>query len=161
MIHLISSISIEQPARQVFDFISTPENDFQWQYGTLLAATLPKRSGAAQTFFRTFGHLLGRRNLSTFEVTEYEPDKKYGFKSLSGPVHSSTFYLIEEIRVGTRLHIFIQACAPHFFQITERLLEKTMRAQLEENVSVLKSILETGTSAHMRTAGPPQAGTAE
>ena len=147
MIHLISTIQIDRPVRQVFDFVSNPENDFQWQYGTLLAATIPKRNGAMQTFFRTFGHLLGRRNLSTFEVTEYEPGQKYGFKSLSGPVHSRTYYFLEAIRGGTRLHIFSQACAPHFFKITERLLEKTMRSQLEENLVALKIILEFGDSA--------------
>ena len=75
MINLISSILIERPARQVFDFVSTPENDFQWQYGILATARLPKGSGAMRTFFRSIGHLMGRRNLSTFEITELEPNK--------------------------------------------------------------------------------------
>lgn len=153
MINLTSSIRIEQPARQVFDFISTPENDFQWQYGTLAAATIPQKSGALQTFFRSIGHLMGRRNLSTFEVTEYVPGEKYGFKSLSGPVHSNTSYLLENVQDGTRIHIFIQASAPHFFKVTERLLEKTMTAQLEENLNMLKTILETRPSASV----PPPA----
>ena len=144
MINLMSNMLIDRPIKQVFDFISTPENDFQWQYGTLATARLPKKSGAVQTFFRSFGHLMGRRNLSTFEVTDYEPDEKYGFKSLSGPVHSNTSYILENVAGRTRMYIFIQASAPHFFKITERLLEKTMRNQLEENVAVLKTILETG-----------------
>ena len=102
-----------------------------------------------QSFFRSIGHLMGRRNLSTFEVTDYEPDEKYRFKSLSGPVHSNTCYILENVGGGTRLHIFIQASAPHFFKITERLLEKTMRKQLDENVTLLKTILETGSSANL------------
>jgi polyketide cyclase/dehydrase/lipid transport protein len=146
MIKLISSILIERPIKQVFDFISTPENDFQWQYGTLATASLPKARGTLQTFFRSIGHLMGHRNLSTFEVTEYEPNQNYGFKSLSGPVHSCTSYTLKNINGRTRLRIYIQASAPNFFKITEKLLGMTMKEQLEGNVAMLKEILEENTS---------------
>lgn len=147
MINLMSSTLIDRPIGQVFEFVSTPENDFRWQYGTLAAARLPRGGGAMQTFFRSIGHLMGRRNLSTFEVTEYEPDKKYGFKSLSGPVHTRTSYILEPVGGRTRVNVFIQASAPDFFHITERLLGRTMKRQLEENVSVLKTILEENPTA--------------
>jgi hypothetical protein len=146
MINLISSTFIERPVQQVFDFVSTPENDFQWRYGTLATARLPKGSDAMQSFFRSIGHLMGRRNLSTFEITEFEPNKKYGFKSLSGPVHSRTSYTLEKLNDRTRINISIQANAPNFFQITEKLLGKTMKKQLEEDVGRLKSILEQNSS---------------
>jgi uncharacterized protein YndB with AHSA1/START domain len=142
LINLISSTLIERPVKQVFDFVSTPENDFQWQYGTLATASLPKGSSTMQTFFRSIGRLVGRRNLGTFEVTEYEPNKKYGFKSLTGPVHSKTTYTLEHVSGGTRISISIQASAPKFFRVTERLLWTTMKKQLEEDVTSLKNILE-------------------
>ena len=142
MIKLISSTIIERPVQQVFDFVSTPENDFQWRYGTLATAMLPKGSDSMRTFFRSIGHLMGRRNLSTFEITEVEPNKKYAFKSLSGPVHTSTSYLLENVSGRTRINIAIQASAPNFFHITEKLLWKTMKKQLEEDVARLKTILE-------------------
>jgi uncharacterized protein YndB with AHSA1/START domain len=147
LINLISSTLIERPAKQVFDFISTPENDFQWHDGTLATVRLPRVSGTLQTFFRSIGHLMGRRNLGTFEVTEYEPDKKYGFKSLTGPVHSTTSYSLEHVQGGTRIHVSIQANVQNFFQITERLLETTMKKQLEEDVARLKDILEENASS--------------
>jgi len=142
MIKLFSSTLIERPIKQVFDFVSTPENDFKWQYGTLATASLPKTTGTLRTFFRSIGHLMGRRNLSTFEVTEYEPHKKYGFKSLTGPVHSTTSYILENVNGWTRIRISIQASAPNFFKVTERLLEITMKKQFEEDISRLKAILE-------------------
>ena len=147
MIHLTSSTLIDLPVRQVFDFVSAPENDFQWQYGTLATARLSKGSGAMRTFFRSIGHLMGRRNLSTFEITEFEPNKKYGFKSLSGPVHSRTSYTLEKVNYRTRINIAIQASAPNFFHITEKLLWKTMKKQLEEDVVKLRTILEENSTA--------------
>jgi hypothetical protein len=158
MINIMSSILIDHPIKKVFDFVSMPENDFQWQYGTLAAASLPRKNGAAQSFYRSIGHLLGRRNLSTFEVVQYEPDEKYRFKSLSGPIHSCTSYLLESVKGGTRIHIFIQASAPHFFWITERLLETTMMQHLEENLGVLKKILETGSPAGILLVNDAHAG---
>ena len=100
-----------------------------------------------RTFFRSIGHLLGRRNLSTFEITEFEPNKKYSFQSLSGPVHTCTSYIVENVNGRTRFNISIQASAPNFFQITEKLLWKTMKVQLEENVATLKTILEKNSTA--------------
>ena len=147
MINLTASTLIERPVKQVFDFVSTPENDFQWQYGTLATARLPKSTGVMQNFFRSIGHFMGRRNLRTFEITEFEPNEKYSFKSLSGPVHSRTSYILENISGRTRLKIFTQANAPNFFRITEKLLWKTMKIQLEEDVTTLKTILEENSTA--------------
>jgi hypothetical protein len=147
MINLISSTLIERPVQQVFDFVSTPENDFQWQYGTLATARLSKGNSLMGTFFRSIGHLMGRRNLGTFEVTEFEPNEKYSFKSLSGPLHSSTSYILENVSGRTRINRFIQASASDFFHITEKLIWKTMKTQLEEDVARLKTLLERNSNA--------------
>jgi hypothetical protein len=147
LINLFSSTLIERPVQQVFDFISMPENDFHWQSGTLATARLSKGGDAMRTLFRSIGHLMGRRNLSTFEITEFEPNKKYGFKSLSGPVHSTTSYTLEKDSSRTRLHVSIQASVPNFFHITEKLLWKTMKKQLEEDIARLRTILEQNSVA--------------
>jgi hypothetical protein len=82
MINLNVSTKIYRPIKQVFDFVSNPENDFQWQYGTLAAARLPDGTDRLGSFFRTIGHLLGQRLQGVFEVTEYEPNSKYAFRSM-------------------------------------------------------------------------------
>jgi Polyketide cyclase / dehydrase and lipid transport len=142
MINLVSSTLIERPVKQVFDFVSTPENDFQWQYGTLATARLSKKSHTMRTFFRSIGHLMGRRNLSTFEVTEFELNKKYAFKTLSGPLHSQTSYAFEIGNGSTKITISTQANVVNFFQMDEAILEKKMKKQLKENLAMLKDLLE-------------------
>jgi hypothetical protein len=133
---------IYRPVKQVFDFVSTSENDFEWQYGTLLTATLSEGASNIGTIFRSIGHLMGRRNLSTFEVTEYEPNKKYGFMSLSGPLQSQTSYTFEMVNGGTKINISTQANVVNFFQINEGILEKSFKKQLKENLALLKYLLE-------------------
>lgn len=142
MIHSDISTIIHRPVWQVFDFVSTPENDFQWQYGTLATASLSEGISKIGTFFRSIGHLLGRRVQGTFEVTEYELNRKYGFKSLSGPLHSQTSYTFEMADGGTRIHISTRARVVNLFHMDERILGKKIESQLKENLTKLKDLLE-------------------
>jgi len=142
MIDLNIGTMIYRPVKQVFDFVSTPENDFQWQYGTLATARLSEDDIEVGASFRSIGHLMGRRVQSTFEVTEYEPNKKYGFKSLSGPVHSQTSYTFETADGSTRINVSTQANVVNLFQMDDDTLEQRMNKQLKENLEMLKGLLE-------------------
>ena len=138
-----SSTVIYRPVGQVFDFVSTPENDVRWHYGTLATSQLAEGIPSQGSFFRSIGHWMGRRNISTFEVTDYKPGQKYGFKSLSGPLSSQTSYTLEMAENGgTRINISIQASMVNFLPMDEAILEKKMKRQLKENLSMLKELLE-------------------
>ena len=143
MINLTLNTKIYRPIKQVFDFVSEPENDFQWQYGTLASTRLSDRVSTLGSFFQSVGHLMGRRIEGTFEVTEYEPCAKYGFKSLSGPLNSQTSYTFEITEGSTRVNVSTQANLVNFFQMDERGVEKTIKKQIRENLAMLKSLLET------------------
>ncbi|HSK88344.1 MAG TPA: SRPBCC family protein [Anaerolineales bacterium] len=142
MINLNISTMIYQPIRRVFNFMSVPENDFQWQYGILASARLSEEASTIGTLFRSISHLMGRRIESTFEVTEYEPNKKYSFKSLSGPLNSQTSYSFEIANGSTKITVSTQANVVNFFQVGEAILEKKMKKQLKEDLAMLKDILE-------------------
>ena len=144
MIDIHMSAMIYLPVKQIFDFVSTPENDFQWQYGTLASSRLSEGVGEPGTFFRSVGHIMGRRVLSTFEVTEYEPNRKYCFKSLSGPLKSHTCYTFDLANDGSTLNISAQVNPVNALQLDEAVLEKKMRQQLQEDLMLLKEILEAG-----------------
>lgn len=142
MINIDLYTLIYKPIGLVFDFVSTPENDFQWQYGTLETSRLAKGLSLAGTFFRSIGHLMGRRNLSTFEVTEYEPNSKFGFKSIAGPLRTHTSYTFARTNDVTKVIMSTQANVIDFFHMDEGKLEKNLRKQGQENLASLKEILE-------------------
>ena len=133
---------IHRPVKQVFDFVSVPENDSQWQYGTLAAARLPDGISKLGSFFRSIGHLQGQRLQGVFEVIEYEPNRKYSFKSLSGPLRLQTAYTFEVASGSTKISISTQASADNSFPMDERLMESNMKSQLQENLALLKHLLE-------------------
>jgi hypothetical protein len=74
---------------------------------------------------------MGRRNLGTFEVTEYESSKRYEFKSLSGPLNSHTIFTFEmnqgSTKVGMSIQMRVHAINPVLFNETtlEKKDEKT------------------------------------
>jgi hypothetical protein len=142
MINLNVSTIIYRPVKQVFDFVSAPENDFQWQYGTLAAASLPDGADRLGSFFRTIGHQFGHRLQGVFEVTKYEPNRKYAFKSISGPLNFQTCYTFKIDDGSTKISIATQANAANIFDMNERLMERKMKKQLKENLSLLKDLLE-------------------
>ena len=142
MFNLISSTLIHRPIKQVFEFMSMPANDFQWQYGTLASALIPQGGTATGRYFRSIGHLLGHRNLSTFEVTEYEPNNKYGFRSLSGLLQSNTSYRFEMENGGTRITVSTTISAVNLARVRVDILEKQLKKQLKENLVKLKNNLE-------------------
>lgn len=143
MISLNISTLIHKPVNQIFDFISTPENDFQWQYGTLSSNRLSEELVASGSLFRSFGHLMGQRSLGTFEVTEFEKNKKYSFKSISGTLNLHTTYTFETQNGSTKVNVVTQVNAINSIEVNEGTLENKIKKQLTEDLALLKEVLET------------------
>ena len=142
MIDITCNTSIYRPIKRVFDFISTPENDFQWQYGTLASTRLSEGLVGLGANFQSVSHFMEYRIQSTFEVTAYEPNLKYGFKSISGPLQSFTAYTLEILKNCTQVTVSMQANAINLIGLNESVLEKKMKRQIKDNLAMLKSILE-------------------
>lgn len=142
MFKLTTSTMIELPIQQVFDYMSTPENDFQWQYGTLATAKITSRHKEMSVYFRSIGHLMGRRNLGIHDVIESSSNMRYRFKSISGPLYMQTTYTFETAGDGTKVEVSIRIGVVNFPRMSERILGIKMKKQLKENLVMLRDILE-------------------
>jgi hypothetical protein len=142
MIKFDLNTDIYRPLQQVFAFVATPENDFHWQYGTLMSAKISKGEMGVGSLFRVVGHFMGRRMESVYEVTEFEPNKRYGFKSLSGPLDSHTLYTFESMKGSTRISNFTQISLDTPLKLNPTTAEKTVKKEYRENLALLKDILE-------------------
>ena len=142
MIRLDLNTHIYRPKIQVFTFVATPENDFQWQYGTLTSARISRGELGLGTRFRAVGHLLGWRMETLYEVTVFEPNERYGFKSVSGPVDSYTLYTFEIYQGGTTVNLSTETNPKDVFKPNGPTVVKQFKKQLKENLAMLKSVLE-------------------
>ena len=133
---------IYRPLAQVFAFVATPENDFHWQYGTLMSAKISKGEMGLGTLFRGVGHFMGRRMESVYEVTEFEPNKSYGFKSSSGSIDSHTLYTFDVMEGSTRINLSSQIRLGESIKSNDTTVEKTVKKEYRENLALLKDFLE-------------------
>jgi len=142
MISFDLNTQIYRPLKQVFGFVATPENDFQWQYGTLASVQISEGKMGIGSLFRSVGNLVGHRIESIYEVTEFEPNKEYGFKSRSGPMDSHTLYTFEVTRGSTKVNVSTRVSSGDLFQTGNVIVEKKVKKQYRENLALLKGILE-------------------
>jgi hypothetical protein len=144
MIKFDLDINIYRPLAVVFSFVVKPENDFHWQYGTLMSAQVSKGEMGVGALFRSIGHFMGRRIESVHEVTNFESNKKYGFESKSGSMHSATLYTFGVVNYSTRIHASTQIELGREWKASDAATAKTVKKEYRENLSLLKGILEAG-----------------
>lgn len=143
MIKFDLDISIYRPLQEVFAFVATPENDFHWQYGTLMSAQISDGEIRLGTLFRAVGHFMGRRIENVYEITEFEPNKEYGFRSRSGALDLHTLYTFDVIKGTTKMSVFAQFDPVRALIVNDAATEKSIKKQYRENLALLKNILET------------------
>jgi hypothetical protein len=149
MIHFDLSTHIYRPLNQVFAFVVKPENDFQWQYGTLASTQLSHGEIGTGTLFRAVGHLMGRRVETVYEVTVFELNNKYGFKSVSGPLTSFLLYTFEMAGGGTKINLATETNPRDAFKPGDIIVVKKLKKEYKENLAMLKNILEGDPTAKM------------
>jgi hypothetical protein len=142
MIHFDLNTHIYRPLAQVFAFVATPENDFQWQYGTLSSVQISNGGIGLGTLFRAVGHLMGERIETIYEITVFDTNQKYGFKSVSGPVDLYTLYTFEMAEGGTKVNLSMETNPRDLFKPDSIIVVKKFKKQYKENLAMLKSVLE-------------------
>ena len=85
---------------------------------------------------------MGHRFEGTYEITEYEYCRRYGYKSLSGPISSQTLYTFDIYGKGAKISVSTHASVANLIKVNESILQKQMKRQLKENLEMLKGILE-------------------
>lgn len=142
MIKFDGNVEIYRTLHEVFAFVVTPENDFHWQYGTLMSAQISNGAIGIGTLFRAVGHFMGRRMESVYEVTEFEPDRRYGFKSKSDSPGLYTLYTFDVIKGRTRMNVFVQLDPGETLMVSDTATQRSIKKQYRENLALLKDILE-------------------
>jgi hypothetical protein len=143
MINIEVIAHIYRPLTQVFAFIAMPDNDFQWQYGTLASSIVSEGRVQVGAKFRSIAHFMGRRIETLNEITEYEPNKAYAYKSLTGPVDTKTRFTFQITQNSTEIHISTHIDQKDLFKTTDAMVEKKFKRQYKENLEILKNLLES------------------
>jgi uncharacterized protein YndB with AHSA1/START domain len=150
--HVQNTIRIEQPVEEVFEYVSTPENDPTWVSVSIRnQRTSPGPMRVGMTTEEDV-KIFGQRSRATWEVTEYKLPTVVAYRATSGLLSGGVVRVgCEPVEGGTRLThaveyelhgIYYKTIAPLMPWATKRLIASMDRT--------LKDLLEGKTT----TSGP-------
>ena len=90
-------------------------------------------------------HFLGRRLDYTYEVVEYEPERRLVMRTAEGPFPMETTYIWEERgRGATRMTLRNRGRPAGFSKMLTPFMARAIRRATRKDLTRLKDVLETG-----------------
>src|SRR3954452_18325902 len=142
------TIEIERPVREVFEFISQPENFPLWQESLLKIrreASGPLRVGSEVTEIRSF---MGRKMETTWTCTEHEPYERSSIEDDDGLVPFKGTFELESNGSGTSFKWTVETPGPRGIKVPGAIVGRMVKRQLATDSERLKELLEAGGEEH-------------
>lgn len=144
MIRFELDVVIERPVSEVFGYVTDVRNLPDWQGSAEEAeweGTGPVGRGSRMRERRT---IMGRSLETRFEVTAFEPDRRFDFEAAGGPLPLRVRHEFEPDSGRTRLHVVVEAEPGGLFKFAGRMAAKQAERQFRRDFQRLKEILEPG-----------------
>lgn len=144
MIHIEFSVDVDRPPAEVFDYLTDTDRTAEWQSSVVEAQWQGQKGSGSH--IREVGKFLGRRMETVLEVTTYEPERRFGLKTVSGPVPFSVMHVLEPRDGGTTITFSGDGDPGGFFKLAEPVVARVAERQFKNDFETLKDILEGGAS---------------
>jgi uncharacterized protein YndB with AHSA1/START domain len=136
-----NSVTIRRSPRDVFDFLAAFENVPKWNYAiveTRKTTDGPVRVGTTYRQLRS----LPARSEETFQVTEFDPDRRLAIRGDLGPFEATLAYDLEPVEEGTRLTNTADLEAHGVLKVAAPIAGGRVRQAVAVNLDKLKEVLE-------------------
>ncbi len=151
MIKFEVTITIHRPLEDVFRFVVQGENNSKWNSAVKEVKQVSEGTVGVGTRYWMLRELPSGKVENTYEIIEFEPNKKLSIKIVSGPTPFLYRYTFEPSEQGTRLSLDAEVDKEGLVEVLgtkariapEFLLTRLFRGGVESNFKSLKSILET------------------
>lgn len=144
MINLDLNVLIDKPVKDVFAFITNPNNMSKWNSAVVSLEQLTPGPVGMGTKFKNVGEMMGRRIEGEMQVIAFEPDSKYGFQMQAGPMQVNVTLTFKTVGTGTKLNLNAQGNPGGLFKLAEGVMTGQVKSMMEGNLAKLKSVLEKG-----------------
>lgn len=142
MARVETSVVIERPVEEVFEFVTNPQNEALWSSTVIEQKQTSEGPMGVGATVRSTVKFLGRRFDTTFEVTEHEFNRKNCIRTVSGPIPATGCRTVEPVEGGTRLTQTTEAEIGGFFKLAEPIVVRAGKRQWESDLATLKDLLE-------------------
>jgi uncharacterized protein YndB with AHSA1/START domain len=136
-----NTITVMRQPVDVFAFLGQFENIPQWNYAisrTWKVSDGPVGVGSTYRQART----VPSHTEETFEVTEYEPDRRLAIKGTLGPFAARLTYDLEQIGDATLITNDVDLESTGLTRLVAPLAANRIKRSVAANLNVLKQLLE-------------------
>jgi uncharacterized membrane protein len=144
MIHLDFGVLIDRPTADVFQFITNLDNLPRWQNIVKEIKAADQKPMADGKTYHVAAEMMGRKLDGILTVEAFQPDSQFGYKMDAGPSVVHALITFKPVGTGTKLSLSGQAEPAGVLKIVEGAMQAQMKSQMEKNLNVLKTLLESG-----------------
>ena len=145
MTHVNSQIHIKRPAAEVFDFISNPENNPQWQSGMQSCEITSDGEWGLGSTYAQQAKFMGRAIVSKFEITQYEPGRLIRGDTVesSFPISFTRIVEPDESGEGCLVQAIVTGDSTGFFKLLNPLMNWMVSSSIKKDYRRLKELMES------------------
>ena len=140
MVKFEVSTHVNRPLAEVFAYMSNPANLSEWN-SVIEEATPSETPMKVGTRIQTKSRFLGRKIEATFEVSEFEPNKRVVTKTEKPFALTQTNAFAAE-GGGTKVVTTLEGEPAGFFKIGEPILARIAKRQFQTQLDTAKELLE-------------------
>lgn len=145
-----AEIDIEAPIDQVFSYVTDPQNQVHWVQAVSDIVSVDGPPGVGQRYTAT-AHFLGKRFNQTEEITDFEPNVVYAWRTANGPVHDIHHFQFAEKNGGTKVTVELGVRDLNLLgKLAEPLIVRSALRHQQHSLETLKDLLETHGPDHPR-----------
>jgi uncharacterized protein YndB with AHSA1/START domain len=142
MQHAESTVSINRPAAEVFDYLAEGSHNRDWRTGVIEISRTSETAGQGATYRQVLAGPGGRRIPGDYRVTVYEPGRRLGFEVTAGPVRPTGLFQLSELGPAeTRVDFALDVQPTGLMRLMTPMVAKQMQREVAQ-LAHLKTILE-------------------
>ena len=142
MPHAEHTVTINRPARDVFDYLADGTHNRDWRNGVLEIENTTAAEGEGASYRQVLAGPGGRRIQGDYRVTAFDPPRRLEFLVTAGPARpSGTFELTEAPDHCTRVRFALDIKPTGLMKLITPMIARQMRSEVTQ-LDTLKTILE-------------------
>lgn len=142
MPHAEHTVTVNRPAREVFDYLADGTHNQQWRSGVIEIEKTTAADGAGTTYRQVLAGPGGRRIDGDYRVTVFDPPRRLEFVVTAGPARpTGVFELTESPDGGTQVRFALDLQPTGLMKLMTPMITRQVRHEVAQ-LDTLKAVLE-------------------
>jgi len=142
MPHAEYSVTIDRPARDVFDYLADGTHNSEWRSGVLDIQRTTAITGEGAAYRQVLAGPGGRRIDGDYRITVFNPPRRLGFQVTAGPARpAGVFELTDGTDRATVVRFALDLRPAGFMKLMTPMIARQMRREVAQ-LETLKKVLE-------------------